>query len=166
MLVIGGVLGLGSVGLAKWMIERRNASLLSAASELSTLLDRAAQAPGTGALKPIGCESAMVFSPADLRAIAQPLADERASKKGGAPENIDLHVGEDAVVVCATRSNEPPACPVVAAAYAADVHPPAAYVVTVQNPSGERCSERFDTSGAPLGSAASPNVPLLVEPRR
>lgn len=163
--LITGVLGFGSIGLAKWMVERRNADLISAAQDLTDLIERAAKAHGAAALAANGCEEAIVLGVDDLRQITQPLADRRANKRAPAPQNIDLRAGEDPVVVCATRSDKAPSCADVAATYTKSATPTVPYVVTVQNPEGDRCSERFDAAGASLGAVQTPNVPLLVQPR-
>jgi hypothetical protein len=163
--LITGVLGFGSIGLAKWMVERRNADLIGAAKDLTALIERAATAPGAAALAAAGCEEAIVLSVDDLKKIAQPLADARASQRSKAPENVDLRAGEDPVVVCATKADVTPPCSEVATIYTKSASPKAPYVVTVQSPKGEGCSERFDVSGASLGTVQSPNVPLLVQPR-
>lgn len=160
--LITGVLGFGSIGLAKWMVERRNADVISAAQDLTDLIERAAKAHGAAALAANGCEEAIVLGVDDLRQITQPLA--RANKRRVAPENID-RAGEDPVVVCATRSDQAPSCADVAATYSKSATPTVPYVVTVQNPEGDRCSERFDAAGASLGTVRTPNVPLLVQPR-
>lgn len=162
---ITSVLGFGSIAAAKWMVERRNAEVINAAGELTALIERAAKAPGAAALTSVGCEEAIVLTVDDLKSIAQPLADSRAAKRSGPPKSIDLRTGEDPVVVCATSAESAPQCIDVARTYAAEAHPAAAYIVTVQSPKGERCAERFDVAGASLGTVTSPNVPLLVQPR-
>lgn len=158
-------LGFGSILAAKLFIEGRNAEIIAAAEALASTIDRAAKAPGAAELHPIGCQEAAVLTPTDLQSIAQPLAASRGASRKGAPAGVDLSVPQDTVVVCATKSNEPPTCGKVAEAYAAAVAPTAPFAVTVQHPAGERCAERFDRAAAPLGSAASPNVPLLIDPR-
>lgn len=163
--LITSVLGFGSIGLAKCMVEQRNAGLIGATKELTELIDRAATAPGAASLAAAGCEEAIVLGVEDLKKIAQPLADARASNRSKTPENIDLRTGTDPVVVCATKADEPPSCADVAAVYTKNATPAAPYVVTVQNRDGDRCSERFEATGASLGKVDRPNVPLLVEPR-
>jgi hypothetical protein len=163
--LITGVLGFGSIGLAKWMVERRNADLIGATKEFTELIERAGTAPGAAALAADGCEEAIVLGVDDLKKIAQPLADARASQRSKTPQSIDLRTGEDPVVVCATKAELTPDCAKVASTYTKSASPKAPYVVTVQSPKGESCSERFDAAGSSLGTVKNPNVPMLVQPR-
>jgi hypothetical protein len=163
---IGSLLGFGSIVAAKFFIERRNADVLAAAQELGGLLERGSKAPGASELAAIGCEEAVVLTPAELRAIAQPLADTRAQSRTGPPKGVSLEVPRDTVVICATRSDAPPTCATIASAYAAAAKPADPFITTAQNPGGTQCSERYDGAAAPMGSVPSPNVPLLVQPAR
>jgi len=165
-LVAASLLGFGSIVAAKFFIEQRNAEVLSAAQELGGLLERGSKAPGAVELGAALCEEAVILTPDDLRAIAQPLADQRAQRRTGPPPGVSLEVPKDTVVICATRSEATPACAAIAGAYAAATQPGAPFITTVQSPDGTRCAERFDAAAAPMGSVPSPNVPLLVQPRR
>lgn len=158
------LLGFGSIVAAKIFIERRNADIIAAAEDLAATIDRAASAPGAASLRPGVCQESAVLTPADLQSIARPLAASGVRNRK-APAEVEQAVPPENVVVCATKSNEPPACEAVARAYASAAAPAAPFTVTVQHPSGERCAERFDAAAAPLGSTASPNVPLLIDPR-
>lgn len=164
ILVIGGVLGLGSIGLSKFLFDRRNASVLAAGQALGTQLDRAEAAPGAGAVRALGCDAAGALSPQALRELAQHLEDEEARKKRRPAQPVDLGTDET-IVYCARKGQDAVPCADLARAYAAaEARPPGRFVVTSRTTYGEKCSERFDADGSSLGAAPSPNLPALVPP--
>jgi hypothetical protein len=159
---IGGVLGLGSMGVSKLMFDQRNASQLAASDVLGRELQRAEAAPGVAELLADGCEAAGALTPTAIGSVAQQLENEDARKKGVAPKQIAL--GEETIVYCARGSDALP-CAALAKRYAAVAAPADAFVVTSRTRSGEACAERFAPDAAPLGSAPSPNLPLLLPPK-
>ncbi len=155
------VLGFGSMAISKYVMERRNESVLAATRELERILGRAAQGEGVAGLQAMGCEVAGALEPEALAQLGQRLEEEQARKKNRAPERVSL--GADLIVYCAKRS-EPPSCAAVASSYRAGVASARAFVATVQTPKEVHCSERFAEDGRALGSAAPPNLPPLLPP--
>jgi hypothetical protein len=156
------VLGLGSMALSKLMFEKRNASVLAASDVLGRELTLAEARPGVAELLADGCEAAGALTPTAIGSVAQQLENEDARKKGVAPREIAL--GDEVIVFCA-RGGEPLSCAALAKRYAAAAAPTQAFVVTSRTRTGEACAERFAPDAAPLGSAPSPNLPLLLPPK-
>lgn len=163
MLAIGvsAVLGLGSMGVSYLIFKKRNASVLAASDVLGRELSQAEAAPGVAELRADGCEAAGALTPTAIGWVAQQLENEDARKKGVAPKQIAL--GDETIVYCARASDALP-CAALAKRYAAAAAPSQAFVVTSRTRSGESCAERFAPDAAPLGSAPSPNLPLLLPP--
>lgn len=155
------VLGLGSMGLSKLIFEKRNASVLAASDVLGRELSLAEAAPGVADLKADGCEAAGALTPTAIGSVAQQLENEDARKKGVVAREIAL--GDEVIVYCARGSDALP-CGALARRYAAAATPTQAFVVTSRTRAGEACAERFAPDASPLGSAPSPNLPLLLPP--
>ena len=162
--VITGVMGFGSVLAGKVFFERKNASVLGGAEELAAILTASESAPGAAAVKALGCEAAGVLSPAELRELGERLELEDARRKNRTPKPVTVGV-DDTVVFCGHPAEIEPSGAKVAEVYRGAAPPAAPFVVTVRTGFRETCVERFDTAGASLGPAPSPNLPLLVAPR-
>jgi len=160
-IAISAVLGLGSMAVSKLMFDNRNASVLAASDVLGSELARAEAAPGASALRAAGCLAAGAFTPQAIASVAQQLEDENARKKRRPAERVEL--GTETIVYCA-KTGEPIACDALAKRYVSVASPGATFVVTSRTRAGETCAERFDANAAPLGSAPSPNLPMLLPP--
>jgi len=158
-----GSIGLGCILVSKLLFDRVNASVLSGAQELGAVIADAARVPGAAEVLALGCESAGALSPGKLRELTVRL-EEEARAKGEPPRTIGPEATE-LVVFCAHPAAGEPSCARVAAAYLSGVKPTKPFVVTVRTGFRESCAERFDPSGASLGPAPSPDLPLLVSPR-
>ena len=156
------VLGLGSMAVSKLMFDKRNASVLAASDVLGRELSLAEARPGVAELLADGCEAAGALTPTAIGSVAQQLENEDARKKGEVPRQIVL--GDEVIVFCARGSDALP-CAAHAKRYAAAAAPTQAFVVTSRTRAGEACAERFAPDASPLGSATSPNLPLLLPPK-
>jgi hypothetical protein len=156
------VLGLGSMGVSKLIFEKKNASVLAASDVLGRELAQAEAAPGVAELKADGCEAAGALTPTAIGSVAQQLENEDARKKNVAPKQIVL--GDEVIVYCAKGGDALP-CADLAKRYVSVAKPSQSFVVTSRTRSGEACAERFAPDAAPMGSAPSPNLPLLLPPQ-
>jgi hypothetical protein len=159
-----GVMGFGCI-LVSWMLfDRTNAGVMHGAVELADILSLASRAPGAAEVLALGCETAGVLEPEDLKLLAERLEAEEATAKKRPPRPVTIGA-EEPVVYCAHPAAGEPSCARVAEVYRARTQPSTPFVVTVRTGFRETCSERFDAAGTSKGAAPSPNLPLLVTPR-
>lgn len=159
-----GALGFGCILISWFLFDRTNRGVMHGAVELADILELASKAPGAEEVKALGCESAGVLSPEDLKMLGERLEADEARAKKRAPRPVTIGA-EEPVIYCAHPAAGEPSCARVAEVYRPRARLSTPFVVTVRTGFNETCSERFDAEGALLGKAPSPNLPLLVSPR-
>ncbi len=159
-----GALGFGCIVISWLLFARTNANIMTGAVKLADILSLAERAPGAKEVQGLGCESAGVLFPEDLRALATRLEEDEARAKGRPPKPVAI-TGEEPVIYCAHPAAGEPSCAKVAEVYVARAKPNETFLITVRTGFRETCTERFDQDGTSKGPAPSPNLPLLVTPR-
>jgi hypothetical protein len=158
MLGLGAVLLLvGGVGIYLFLRTEQGQRVLTIAREGGALLAEAAMAPGTGELRSIGCETALVVPAGKIVDLFRQLDPEgKAGEVGEGFLAVGGLAGDTPVVFCSQRRGQAgtPDCTSAAKVYAStQVPPPARFVVLMAPRQGDLagCSGIFAPDGTRLG---------------
>ena len=148
LFVLFGILGLMVLtcgGAAIWLTtSEQGQQFLEAAQGAAAMAEEGQKAPGTDAMRALGCEPAMIVSYQEVTEMLGALLpeEERAEMEAAMP-------ADTAVLTCQATGDAVPSCQDVASAYVEAVAPSDDFMVTVQS-GGNSCEAVFDASGRRL----------------
>ncbi len=154
-------IGLASMAGAFYIMKRKEATQLDAATELARIVEASDSAEGADAVRSHGCARAAVLPMETLAAVAQRLEDARAPTEKREPKVVDL--GTDrTVIVCSAPPKTAPSCRDVAVTFASAVKNAALpFVVVVMNGDAVGCSEEYAGNPDKMSSTETLDLPPI-----